>query len=367
MTTSRPLNLVLCALFVLAAGPARASLVAREDVTLGTLCDRADAAVIARVAAVTPSEVSLVVERALKGRPGAALTLPAGPVAFGAGERALVFLQRDRSPTGRRAGAWHALRSPYQKAVAPDAAAAAELADAVASRRATLGGDPRRLFDALFDQLSARLARVREDAAWDLVGLGAYQPDAAQRRALRLALDAGANEPLLVLAARWPAADLLGAALLAAQGQDPLLRRRAAEALEAIDPLAALRRVRADIQQPDPARAARAVALAGALGSASTPVLASALLDARAEVRREALSALSRRELSPVEVSALAQHTYRATSFDEAARALAALALRGEAQALLDAERRHPDPATRDLARELRAAPVLLSRRLLAD
>lgn len=348
---------LLCA-WLVAAPVARASVVARERVTIGALSDESDRVVIARVRAATP-RVQLDVEQTLKGRHVAQVELPASEhVALQPGERALFFLR------GRDPAALRPLVTPFQRIPVPDNAAAAELSDAVQSRLPRLSGAPAALPAALFLQLRARLARVRADAAWDLLALRRLQPDAAQQLALRQALDAGVDEPLLLLAARFPHQALLPAVQLAQRSPDPHLARLAAAALDAIDPSAALAAASRDLLGPDLLRARGAVHLAGRL-SGGAQLLQDALLDVRPQVREAALRALAIRELDAPEVTALERHLTQTSEPKEAAQALAVLALAGEGQALLRAERSHPDPATRRLARELRKEPLPLARDLL--
>lgn len=338
--------------------PAAASVVARERVTIGALSDESDRVVIARVRAASP-RVQLEVERTLKSNHVAVVELaPSEHVTLQVGERALFFLR------GRDPAALRPLVTNFQRVAVPDNAAAAELADAVQSRLPRLGGNPGGLPGALFAQLRARLPRVRLDAAWDLLTLRRLQPDASQRVALKQALDAGVNEPLLLLATRFPAQDLLPAVQLAQRGTDPHLAALAAQALDAIDPSAALAAASRDLLGPNLLRARSAVHLAGQLGGGAQ-LLESALLDARPQVREAALRALGTRDLGPSEVAALERHLTQTSLPAEAAQALAVLALGGEGQALLRAEQTHPDPATRRLARELRAEPLPLARDLL--
>ncbi|HBP19869.1 MAG TPA: hypothetical protein DEA08_19025 [Planctomycetes bacterium] len=338
--------------------PAAASVVARERVSLGALSDESDRVVIARVRAATP-RVQLEVERTLKGAHVAVVELPASEhVLLQVGERALFFL-RGRDPADLRP-----LVTPFQRVAVTDNAAASELTDAVQSRLPRLGGNPAALPAALFDQLRARLVRVREDAAWDLLTLRRLQPDASQQSALKQALDAGVNEPLLLLAERFPHQTLLPAVQLAQRGADPHLAQLAARALDAIDPSAALAAASRDLLGPNLLRARSAVHLAGHLGGGAQ-LLQDALLDARPQVREAALRALATRDLGAAEVAALERHLTQTTQPREAAQALAVLALAGEGQALLRAEQTHPDPATRRLARELRAEPLPLARDLL--
>lgn len=344
-----------------AAAPAAASVVPREQLTLGALADRSDRIVLTRVQG-TADPVPLEVLETLRGRRAPGLALPRGELAWTPGALVLVFV--DEGDDGRPRALAHAL----QRVVVDDLAAAAHLVEVVRERLPRVGGDPAALARGLFEQLASPLARVRDDAALDLLRRERLTAGEGERAALAAALDREASAELLLLAARLPSPALLGPALRAArEARDPRVLVSAAAALRAIDAPGAVPALLELVARPDEERAARAALVLGALGGAATdeavdealgeprPVVRAALLDGLAEAaRRGALDAADR-------LPALAWADDPAL----AARGLALLALAGRGADLARAEAQHPDPTLRALAARLRGDPVVEAERAL--
>jgi hypothetical protein len=324
------LGVVVCAALASSVpAPLEASQVPRERVTLGALSDAADLVVMARVEHAGPT-VELVVEDTLKGPTRATWSLPAGELSWSTGERCLLFLDRDGEELRAPATSW-------QKIVVDEHGD--HLLEVVRGRLPQITfeptGDPTAdLRRALFEQLDSPLARVRADAALDLLAWRDLAPDTAELRLLRTALEGEPTEDLVRLAERTSSPLLIDALVQAMRGAaDAPTRHAAGECLATLDP---------------------------------TSVLA-AIADARPQVRRAALAGLAARgDLSPAGASAVRELAWR--SSPEVTRwALATLAACADGAALREVSTDHPDPAVRELATRLRADPVALSRRLLAE
>lgn len=348
-------------LAVLAGAPlAEASLVAREEVSLGRLVDASDLIVQAEVSASAPS-LELQVLSVLKGQAGSSLTLPASRfVTLRPGQRALFFLRRDP------AGGYRPLVTEYQRILLHDAAQAAEFAAAVGTRLISLGGASADLPRALFAQLSAGHGRLREDAAWDLLALPSHAPSGAEAALLLAAIQRAPSVPLLALCARWPASGMLAPVLDAARQHPGELRTAAGAALQAIDPAATLAALEADLRQGSRLRGLQATQVAGALEDAgATRLLRQALVHQLEEVRLDAIKALARRDLSAQDLVSLEAAVWGPSSRRVASAALAALALTAPGASLKRVATQHADPELRRLADALRREPVRVARPFL--
>ena len=346
----------LAALLTLAlAAPALAEVTDRVSLTLGALADGCDRIVLARVVSLEQERVQLEVLDVLKGRPTPIPSLARGDVSWRGEELALLFL--DEAPDGTPAPP----RTAWHKLSAPDPATRDHLLEVVRGRLPTIGGDPTRLRGALFAQLASPVARVREDAALELLGWRELAPEPADRVALRAALEREPARPeLLELAARLPEPGLLAPALAAGRGaRDARTRLLAAEALRAIDEAGALAALASDLRGDQRQAASAAARLVGALGGpAAERLLAAALSDPRPEVRRGALAGLgeaARRGLSdPAPLLSLARGPER----EAARKAIAALARAADGASLRQLETSLQDPELRGLVARLRAEPT---------
>lgn len=359
----------LLALVALVAAPAFGSQVDRAQVTLGRLVDDTESALLVRVRAVDVDAraVDLAVEATIDGpEVGEALRLVLAPDVFhdlapreGLRLALLLSLAADGRPLAP-ATVWQAVRLA-------DDAAAEVVTVAVRSRVPTIGGDPGALERALFSQLEARVERVREDAALDLLAFRALAPAPGDVGALGRALERGPSPALVELAARLRDAALVRPLLGAARSRavDAGTRAAAAAALAALDPGTATEVFTADADAADADRATLAIEALGALPLASARArVTRALDDPRAVVRAAALRALGERP-SAEAIARLEGLAWEGGAPD-ARRALAALARAGAGRSLAMVEAEHADPALRALAGALRRDPVLLAEEVLA-
>lgn len=356
-----PLALLgLCALLLGPAPRAAASVVARDEVSLGRLADGSDLIVTAQVGA-SRAGLELQVEEVLKGQAGASLSLPAPRyLSLRAGQRALFFLRRDPR------GGYRPLVSEYQRILLHDPAQEAELRGALLSRLPSLSAASGDLAAALFAQLGAGQGRLREDAAWDLLRLPNHQPSAPEAGLLLAALQRAPSVPLLRLCARWPSPAMLTPALDVARHQTGELRIEAGRALEAIDPAATLVALEADLRQGSRLSGLQATQVAGVLEhQGATRLLRQALAHSLEEVRLDAIKALARRTLSATELVSLEAAVWAPSSRRVASAALAALALTAPGASLKRVATQHPDPELRRLAEALRREPVRVARPFL--
>lgn len=353
-----------------AAAPALATQVDRAGVTLGRLVDDLDLALVVRVQAVEErsdgDQVTLDVLEVLRGpAPATPLRLAlshevAHDLRARPGERLVVFLALDaRGRVLAPVTVWQAVR-------VDDDAALELVAAAIASRAPTIGGDPRALERALFEQLEAAHDRVRDDAALDLLAFRQLSPEPASVGALERALERAPTPWLGLLAQRVRAPELVPSLLVAVRAaRADAARQAAAEALEAIDPEAAAEALAADVDAPDVRTATVAVAGLGALTAPRARArLALALDDARPPVRTAALRALGERA-TPDALARLARMAWDGPE-PEARGALAALARAGDGGTLERVEAERPDPERRALAAALRADPVTLAAQVLS-
>lgn len=347
------------ALSLLLAAPAAASVVARERVTLGQLSDHSDLIVVAEVTATSP-RWTLQVSASLKGSPGARLELdPSRYVRTRVGQRALFFLRA-------RGGVVRPLVTEYQRVPLSDPAREAELVAVVRGRIPGLVGSGAGLADALFDQLGSGQGRIREDAAWDLLGLKSHQPTNSQRQRLLAALQRAPSVPLMRLCRRYPEAAMLQPTLDVARQNPGELREEAGQALQAIDPGAALSALEQDLRLGTRVSGLQATGVARTLSDRGAgQLLAQALGHQVEEVRYAAVRGMAGRDLDAVQLASLELAVWTPNSRRVASAACAALALTGPGRVLKRIADHHPDPEIKRLAQALRRDPVRVGRPFL--
>ncbi|MDC3379026.1 hypothetical protein OAX78_01930 [Planctomycetota bacterium] len=356
-------TLALCTLAaVVTCGAAGASQVDRSQVTLSRLTDASDLIVVADVTA-TGDPVRLSVHTALRGSSASEFDVPAGEVTWRAGDRVLAFLSLDASG---------AARMPHTSAcvvVLPNAATAAALTRAVQERLPRLGGDPAVLRASQFDALTSPLARLREDAAYELLAYADLNPTAAEVAALVRGVELHPSVPAAELAGRLRRSEALIALLQAGRNAtDPILREVVGHALGKIDAVASVDALTRDLAASTPtATAAGAVELIGIAGGLDAQrSLGLALRDARPMVREAALRALATSPSAKSAAPSLEQ-VAQTGSPNERRLALAALARAGAGDVLRRIAKDHADPTTRALADQLRADPSGLAEQILAE
>ncbi|MEZ6183819.1 MAG: hypothetical protein R3F62_02290 [Planctomycetota bacterium] len=348
------------ALLVLSASLTQASVVEREQVTLGALSDAAHGVFEAEVLGVEPTRVRLEVGAVLKGQVPQALWLPRGEaeLAWAVGERWLVFAAHDGA-------SWRPLASGWQRIAGGGPAYAA----AVRSRLPRLDGGDGALQAALCDQLGAPEPRIAVDAALDLLRFRDLTLSGGELGLVQRAVDARPSPELFALCARLGHPGL-GASVLRAARQLPAgdaALRPAAAALSAGDATGAIQALAGDLHGAE-LDALRAVELLGGMGAQAHPELGAGLGDPRPAVRAATIRALARSgvALSGAQASALLVRV-REGDAQERRLALAALTRVGPAAFVRAVAREHPDPETRALAERLRRDPSALARRILGE
>lgn len=353
------LALFALALLLLLPASAGASLANRPGVTLGRLSDDSDS-VIVGVVTSSRGGVELRTQTILKGSVGARVSITASPyVSWRVGQRVLVFLRHESRLRFRP------IVSEYQRVLISSPTHEGELVLAVRSRLPAVGGPPSQFVAPLFAQLSSASARIREDAAWDLLALRSARPLPSHMDQLAAALRAQPSLPLLSLCARWPRADLADPLLRIALGADPDMRRAAAVALQGVGLAPVVKQLRHDLGGSGPVARAAVLAAAAFDDEELIGLVAEATNHVEERVRLEAVKGLARKSLRTNDIDSLKLIVWRPDSHEVQFRAMAVLALAGEGGALREIAERHPDLEVQRVAARLRRQPARGAREFL--